>query len=46
MACPEPAMSVEGAVLSVLEGEVTYAIEADTLMLEGGGSGLVLRAMP
>jgi len=46
MACPEPAMAVETAVLAPLEGEVTYAIEADTLMLEGDGSGLVLRAMP
>lgn len=46
MACPEPAMSVEAAVLSVLSGEVAYDIEADSLMLEGGGSGLVLRAMP
>jgi heat shock protein HslJ len=46
MACPEPATAVEAAVLGVLQGEVTYVIEADTLMLEGGGSGLVLRAMP
>lgn len=46
MACPAPAMGVEAAVLAALEGEVAYAIEADTLMLEGDGSGLVLRAMP
>lgn len=45
MACPEPAMSVENAVLAALSGEVVYGIEADTLLLEGNG-GLVLRAMP
>ncbi len=45
MACPEPAMSVENAILAVLSGEVVYGIEADTLLLEGNG-GLVLRAMP
>ncbi len=46
MACAGPAMLVEDAVTTVLSGEVAYDIEADTLMLEAGGRGLVLRAMP
>ena len=46
MACAEPAMAVEDAVTAVLSGEATYGIEAGTLMVEAGGRGLVLRAMP
>lgn len=46
MACAGPAMQVESAVTTVLSSEVAYAIEADTLMLEAGGRGLVLRVAP
>jgi heat shock protein HslJ len=46
MACEGPAMDVERAVLAVLAGEVTYAIEAGTLRLDTGALGLVLRAAP
>lgn len=46
MACEGPAMEVERAVLTVLAGSVTYEIEADTLRLDTGALGLVLRAAP
>ena len=46
MACEGPAMDVERAVLAVLAGQVTYAIEADTLRLDTGALGLALRAAP
>lgn len=46
MACAGPAWLVEDVVTAVLSGNVAYAIEADTLMLEAGGKGLVLRANP
>ena len=46
MACAGQAMLVEDAVTTALSGEVTYSIEAGTLMLEAGGRGLVLRAAP
>ena len=46
MACaPEP-MAVEGAVTALLSGTAGYTIEAGTLTLDGGGSGLILRAAP
>ena len=45
-ACEGLAMDVERAVLAVLAGEVTYAIEAGTLRLDTGALGLVLRAAP
>jgi len=46
MACEDPAMEVERAVLTVLAGSVTYEIEADILRLDTGAFGLVLRAAP
>jgi len=46
MACPDPAMSVEHAVTTVLSGAVPYEIRADTLTLTAGDHGLVLRAVP
>lgn len=46
MGCVGPAMRVEDAVTALLSDEVAYDIEADTLMLEAGGRGLVLRAVP
>jgi heat shock protein HslJ len=46
MACGEAAMSVEQAILGVLAGDVTYAVEADSLTLTNGASGLTLRAQP
>lgn len=44
MACVGTVMLVEDAVMAALSGEVSYDIEADTLMLEAGSQGLVLRA--
>jgi heat shock protein HslJ len=46
MACGPDAMAVEGAVGAALLGTVAYTIEADTLTLDAGGVGLVLRATP
>lgn len=46
MACVGTVMLVEDAVMAALSGEVAFAIEAGTLMLEAGGRGLVLRAAP
>ena len=43
-ACPPEVMSLEQAVTAVLGGAATYAIEADSLTLMAGGSGLTLRA--
>jgi heat shock protein HslJ len=37
-------MAVERAVTSVLQGTVDYAIEADVLTLDAGGTGLTYRA--
>ncbi len=34
MACEEDRMALERAVLAVLDGEVTYEVEADRLTLE------------
>jgi heat shock protein HslJ len=44
MACPQPAMDLEGFVLGVLTGEVTATVDADVLHLLGPGGGLDLRA--
>jgi len=44
MACEAGAMSVEAAVVAVLSGDVAYVIDADTLTLDAGGAGLILRA--
>jgi heat shock protein HslJ len=44
MACEAGAMAVETAVITVLSGDVAYTIDADTLTIDGGGSGLVFRA--
>jgi heat shock protein HslJ len=46
MACGEAAMAVEQAVIAVLRGEVGYAIEAGSLTLTSGATGLTLRAAP
>jgi heat shock protein HslJ len=46
MACGEAAMAVEQAVTAVLTGEVVYAIEAGSLTLTNGATGLMLRAAP
>ena len=48
MACPEPQTTLENAVVAVLDGEVTYTIDGDTLQLrkaaDAGEIGLNLRA--
>ncbi len=44
MACPEAQTSVESAVVKVLDGTVTYAIQADVLTIDADGSGLTYRA--
>ena len=45
IACDDDRMRLEEAVLSVLDGEVTYKIEADRLTLDHpGGKGLGFRA--
>jgi len=46
MACPEPAMALEQAVVAALGPRVGYSIEADVLTLDAGGIGLTLRAAP
>ena len=46
MACAEDAMALEAAVLQVLTGEATYTIDADTLTLQNGANGLMLKAAP
>ena len=46
MACAPEAMAVERAVTAVLSGTAGYTIEAGTLTLDAGGSGLTLRAAP
>jgi heat shock protein HslJ len=46
MACPEDVMAVERAVVDVLQGEVTYMIDADRLTLKGpSGKALQLRGI-
>jgi heat shock protein HslJ len=48
MACPQPQMDLETAVVAVLDGEVTYTIDGDTLQLrkaaDSGEIGLNLKA--
>jgi heat shock protein HslJ len=45
MACSEPAASVEATVVGVLDGEITYTIESDTLTLtHPSGQGLTFHA--
>ncbi|MEW6476231.1 MAG: META domain-containing protein [Actinomycetota bacterium] len=45
MACEDDRMRLERAVLSTLDGDVRYQIDADVLRLDGpGGHGLRLRA--
>jgi heat shock protein HslJ len=48
MACPEPQTTLENAVVAVLDGEVAYAIDGDSLQLrkaaESGEIGLNLTA--
>jgi heat shock protein HslJ len=47
IACAEPAATVEAAVTGVLDGRITYEIDADSLTLtHPSGKGLVLRAQP
>jgi heat shock protein HslJ len=46
MACEAGPASVESAVLGVLAGPVTYAIDADVLTLSAGDAGLIYRATP
>ena len=46
MACDGPAMAVEQAVTAVLSGEAGYAIEAGSLTITNGATGLVFRAAP
>ncbi len=45
-ACRPGQGAVEGAVTQVLTGTVHYAIEADALTLDAGGTGLTFRAAP
>ena len=40
MACEEPAMQVEAAILDLLSGEVTYQIDAGRLSMRKGANGL------
>jgi heat shock protein HslJ len=48
MACPQPQMDLENAVVAVLDGEVTYTIDSSTLQLrkaaDSGEIGLDLTA--
>ena len=46
MACPPDQMALEAAVLSVLQGDATYSIDADTLRLVNEPNGLHLVAQP
>jgi heat shock protein HslJ len=43
-ACAEDVMALEAAVLQVLSGEATYAIDGGALTLMNGANGLLLRA--
>lgn len=40
MACEEPAMQVEAAIVDLLSGEVTYEIDAGRLSMRKGANGL------
>ena len=44
MLCGGAAMALERAVIDVLAGQIAYTIEADTLTLRSGSSGLVFQA--
>ncbi|MEQ1701421.1 MAG: META domain-containing protein [Ilumatobacteraceae bacterium] len=44
MACPQPQMELEMSVMIVLQGSVTYRIDADQLTLLNGDTGLLLEA--
>ncbi len=45
MACPEENMDIERQILAVLDGEVSYTVDADTLTLrEPDDTGLILTA--
>lgn len=44
MACEEPAMQVEAAVVAVLEGDVTQSVDGSQLRLQGDEQALVYRA--
>jgi heat shock protein HslJ len=44
MACAPEAMTVEGAVITVLSGPVAFGIDADSLTLTAGDRGLTFRA--
>jgi heat shock protein HslJ len=46
MACEGGAMEVERLVSTVMSGDVEYSIEAGTLRLDAGATGLTLRAAP
>ena len=46
MACEPDAMAMETTVAAVLQGTVPYSIDANTLTLDAGASGLILRAAP
>ena len=46
MACEGDAMEVERLVSEVLSGDVRYTIEAGTLTLDAGATGLTLHAAP
>jgi heat shock protein HslJ len=46
MACDGAAMAVERHVLQVLQGDVAWAIDGDSLTLTGAGGGLTLKAQP
>lgn len=44
--CSDDIMALETAVRSTLQGTATYAIDADTLTLTNGSTGLILGARP
>ena len=46
MACEPDAMAMEAAVSTILAGTITYTIQVDTLTLDAGANGLILRAAP
>lgn len=46
MACKDDAMQVEAHVLNVLQGEVAYTIDSDSLTIAGAGGGLTAKGAP
>ena len=44
MACPGAASELEATVTTVLDGEVDYTVDGDTLTITKGSQGLVYRA--